>query len=254
METPIIDIENVFGDFVEIYGGIVSDRTLTGPNKPRNADFIFREEKVVAELKALRSDPLKNESFKSSLRMKQGDWVRKGYITSRELDSIQTIGELPEKCYRDLKRLYNRPIEIHIKEANKQIKATKEFQELDDYKGLLFLVSDGNYMLQPTYIRHNVAMLLDKPLQFKSINSAVYLAINMLTFRSDDPEPSMLWINLFRRDVDNVPIEVLDRLFEGWASHYGKVTGTDVRKEYEVNEEGITEEYLLDDTKFTTPL
>lgn len=253
MEMPIIDIEVFFDDFVEEYGGEVSDRILTGPNKPRNADYIFHNEEVVAELKVLR-DPLRNRAFKKSSQNKQREWVRKGYITLQELNRIKTIGELPEKCYRDIKKLYSRSLEVHIKSANKQIRDTKERLSLEDYKGLLFLVSDGNYLLQPKFIRYNVAILLDKPTVFRSINTVVYMTINMLTIRSDDQRPSMLWIDLYRKELDKVPTEVLNNLFEGWASHYKKATGTDIRKEYEVNEEGITAENLLDDTRFSTPL
>ena len=55
----IIDIEEVFSDFVEEHGGIVSDRVPSKGNKPSNADYIFHEGKVIVELKLLKEDPSK---------------------------------------------------------------------------------------------------------------------------------------------------------------------------------------------------
>ena len=52
---PIIDVEEVFSDFVENYGGVVSDLVPGKGQKASNADFIFYGGKVIAELKTLKS-------------------------------------------------------------------------------------------------------------------------------------------------------------------------------------------------------
>jgi hypothetical protein len=77
---PIIDVETTFADFVEEYGGIVSDRFGVAPDKPKNADYVFHEAKVVAELKLLQDDPLKNKDFLKSREKKTREWLQKGYI------------------------------------------------------------------------------------------------------------------------------------------------------------------------------
>jgi len=72
-------------------------------------------------------------------------WLQDGDMTLEALRQVKTLGDLPPKCYRDAEKLYTRPIRTHLEKANQQIKTTKEAQQLEDYKGLIILVSDGNY-------------------------------------------------------------------------------------------------------------
>lgn len=55
MTVAHIDIRSALTDFVEVFGGIVTDRTLKpSANTPANADHIFPKHSVVAELNAWR--------------------------------------------------------------------------------------------------------------------------------------------------------------------------------------------------------
>src|SRR5262249_55201863 len=146
-----IDVEETFSDFVEKYGGEVSDRTPG--KKTSNADYIFHGAKVVAELKVLKEDPYKNKEFKKSHAKKQRKWIEKGWISPAELRRVRQLKELPEPCYRDIEKLYIRPLKSHVEKANVQIKSTKQQLDLHDYKGLMLLVSDGNSLLDPKNIR-----------------------------------------------------------------------------------------------------
>ena len=125
MSFPYVDVEQTFGDFLEEFGAEVSDRTLSGSNKPTNADYVFHDEKVIAELKLLKKDPFENKDFKKSFVNKQREWLQKGYITLTQLRSITKIKQLPDKCYNDMVKLYRSPIKTHIDKANDQIKKTK---------------------------------------------------------------------------------------------------------------------------------
>ena len=98
-----IDVEQTFGDFVEHYGGDVSDR-IPG-KKTLNADYIFHREKVVAELKVLREDPYRNKEFKKSHAKKEKMWIDKGWISPTELRKVTRLKELPDRCYRDIEKL-----------------------------------------------------------------------------------------------------------------------------------------------------
>jgi hypothetical protein len=145
MAHPIIDVEEVFSDFVEEYGGVVSDRVTGKRQKTSNADFIFHESKVIAELKILKEDPFSSPEFRKSRKKKMQHWLQNGDITLEALKQVKTLGDLPPKCYRDAEKLYTRPVRTHLEKANQQIKSTKQTEQVEDYKGLLILVSDGNY-------------------------------------------------------------------------------------------------------------
>src|SRR4030081_2114170 len=51
-----IDIPKVFANFVEEYGGEVCDRTRQ-QIQGQMADYVFRKQNVIAELKCLETDP-----------------------------------------------------------------------------------------------------------------------------------------------------------------------------------------------------
>jgi hypothetical protein len=248
-----IDVEQTFADFVEEYGGVVSDRTPG--KKTLNADYIFHDAKVVAELKVLKDNPFTSKEFRKSLDKKTKQWIRDGYITPTQLKRVQKLKDLPDKCWRDTEKLYVRPLKTHVEKANRQIKSTKQSEQIEDYKGLLILVSDGNYLLEPKNIRLAIGRLLEDDNRYRSINTVLYLTVNMLTQRPDEPTHSRLWTNLYRSEnqANDVSTHFLDDLYDKWAEYFSKVTGIPIRKVFEVNEEGITEVDLLKDTKFVRP-
>src|SRR2546423_2930357 len=221
MSFPYVDVEQTFGDFLEEFGAEVSDRTLSGSNKPTNADYIFHDEKVIAELKLLKKDPFENKDFKKSFVNKQREWLQKGYITLTQLRSITKIRQLPDKCYNDMVKLYRSPIKTHIDKANDQIKKTKARLNVPDYKGLLFLGSDGNYFLEPDNVRQFVADLLNNSSRYRSINTVVYLTINVVTTHPNDSSLSRLWVKLYRdEDVfENVSLSFLNKLYDEWVEY-----------------------------------
>jgi hypothetical protein len=93
-----IDVEEAFSDFVEEYGGVVSDRIPGKGQKSSNADFIFHESKVVAELKILKEDPFSSPGFRKSRNKKMRQWLQNGDITLEALKKVKTLGDLPSKC------------------------------------------------------------------------------------------------------------------------------------------------------------
>lgn len=250
-----VDVEEVFSDFVEYYGGIVSDRVPHKGNKLPNADFIFDEAKVVAELKLLK-DPRRSKDFRQSLRKKQNEWLQKGYITPFQLRQVTKIKQLPDRCRQDIEKLYTRAIRTHVEKANQQIKSTRKTPGLENHKGLLFIVSDGNYLLNPTSIRTALAHFFANPTRFRSINTVVYLTVNSLTVRAGDPTLSRLWVQLYRdrKHFDQVSLDFLADLYEKWATYFSSVTGIPIYKIYEMNEDGITEEDVLNSTRFVDTL
>ncbi|HKO98075.1 MAG TPA: hypothetical protein VJU86_13850 [Pyrinomonadaceae bacterium] len=256
MLIPIVDVEIAFADFVEEYGGIVSDRLGEAPDKPKNADYIFHDAKVIAELKLLKEDPLTNKDFIKSRTRKTNEWLHKGYITEQQLSQVTKINQLPDTCYRDIVKLYMRPVKYHLEQANKQIKATKLSMDLPDYKGLVFIASDGNYFIEPRHASRFIASILDNETIYKSISTAVYLTVNVVTTRPDDQSLSRLWVNLYRdkKHFENVPLAFLKDIYNNWVEYYNELTGADLDNISEMNEEGLTEDDFLARTRFVKPI
>jgi len=255
MSGRIIDLEKEFANFLEEFGAEISDKTLTGPNVPTNADYIFHDDKVIAELKRLNNNPFEDKNFKKSFEKKQREWLQKGYATLDQLDRATNITQLPEKCYNDILKLYSRPIKNHIDKANDQIKKTKIRLNLPDYKGLLFLASDGNYFIKPRHVRALVADLLKNPSKNRSINTVIYFTANVVTVRPNDPTFTRLWVQLYRDKefFENVSLQFLKKLYNGWVSYYSNIIGIDLKNISELNEEGLTETDMLTDAEFIMP-
>jgi len=252
MSFPKIDVEQTFADFLAIYGAEISDRTLIGSNKPKNADYIFHKEKIIAELKLLKSNPFENRDFVKSLGKKQDEWLKKGLITPPALSQVTKIDQLPDKCYRDVEKLYTRSLKNHIDKTNKQIKHTKVRSNLLDYKGLLFLGSDGNQFLQPKHIRHILENLLGKDDFNSSINMVLYFTVNMVAVSSDDNIVSRLWVYFWRSEnYEKISLSFLDDLFDNWTQYLSNLLKIPINKITEMNEEGVTERDILKNMKFT---
>jgi hypothetical protein len=255
MSVRIIDVEKEFALLIEQLGAEISDKTLTGPNKPTNSDYIFHNEQVVAELKLLKKNPFENKDFLKSFVSKQTEWVNNKYITQAELERVTRINQLPDECYEDVLKLYMNPVKQHIKSANDQIKQTKARMGLDGYKGLLFIGSEGNYFLQPEHIRHFIARILNPHDVYTSINTVVYLTVNVPTIRPNDLTHSRLWVNLYRDEeyFENVSVLFLKRLYNEWVAYYQNVTKLNIRNLSEMDERGRTQRDLLKGTILIRP-
>jgi hypothetical protein len=256
MFVPNIDIEKAFGEFFEEAGAEVSDKVLAGSNIPTNPDYIFHDEKVIAELKLLKTDPFKNKDFVKSLDKKKREWLQKGYITAAELARVTRLPQLPDKPYNDIIKLYMGSVKRHIEKANDQIKKTKARRKLDDYKGLLLLGSDGNYLLEPEAVRAFVSTILNNPGRYRSINTVVYFTVNVVTTNPQDSSLTRLWIYLWRdkEHFENVPLPFLKNMYEGWVERYKELSGLSLKNITNLNEEGITEVDDLPQTRLVRPI
>ncbi len=255
MKIPLVDVEEEFAAFLEGCGAEISDKTLSGPDKPINSDYIFHDEMVVAELKFLKKNPFENKDFLKSFESKKREWVKKRFVTSAELERVTRISQLPDNCYNDILKLYMSSVKQHIKSANDQIKNTKARLGLHNHKGLLFIGSEGNYFLQPEHIRHFIARILNPSNVYTSINTVVYLTVNVPTIRPDDPTFSRLWVNLYRDEeyFENVSVAFLKMLYNGWVSHYQNVTQMYIKNLSEMDERGRTQRDLLKDAVLIKP-
>src|SRR2546423_2154802 len=142
MDVYKIDIQKTFSDFVEVFGGEVTDRTVRPTaNLPKNADFIFRKDNIVAELKCLEEDLESKEEFKHKRQALVDKWASAKIIHPPLPGEMIYTKELPEECQRDLTNLYGRPIKTHIQSANRQIRQTTSDLNMPTSKGLLLLAN-----------------------------------------------------------------------------------------------------------------
>jgi hypothetical protein len=250
IRAPLVDIRRSFADFVELYGGQVTDQTIEPkPNLPENADYIFRGESVIAELKCLEEDlELKQDFINKRIALVE-KWLRDKIIEPPQVSGPMIYTkELPEECQRDLKNLYGRTIKTHIRKANAQIRQSVVDFDMPAAKGLLLLANDGNYTLEPQNVLVILLRILNRDDLFPFINTIVYFTPNMAV-RMPDGSIGPLWMHVWRDKSIGIPLEFLNALGAGWAAFHGKLTGRAMTMESHVNEEGIDPDNLVQGTK-----
>ena len=130
---------------------------------------------------------------------------------------------LPEKCQRELMDIYKPPIQRRIIKANKQIKATLDRFKIQNGKGLVIIVNDGNYALEADAVLYLINRILGE--SFHQINSIVYITVNMFAKSPMTPKPTLFWANASRPNVPSVEQEFLMSLFSGWSAYLSELRG-----------------------------
>lgn len=126
----------------------------------KRADFLIDNRKAIIEIKSLESDPehkihteLKNHQDRDEYPLFYG-----------ELELSKILKHLPDGEEIQKKLLYkiSRSIEQSFREADKQIRATKDILNCPDSIGLLVLLNEDISVLSPEIISYRVSQLLAK--------------------------------------------------------------------------------------------
>ena len=73
IERPFFsDVEKLFSGYVEYYGGSVVDKLEENKTDRQNADFLFEQPEIVAELKTFEQDVFGEPEGFSQLMVKSG--------------------------------------------------------------------------------------------------------------------------------------------------------------------------------------
>lgn len=215
-------VEETLDEFVEEFGGELIKKILSNPNFD-NADYLFRKYKVVAELKTLEKDFFTAENYKKKINELYAKWVKEGLVPRVWGKAIIQTRNLPEQCQLEFSNIVKKPLESRISKANKQIKETKKHFGIEDYKGVLILVNDGNYSLESDVIMYLVNRIVNT--QCTSIDSTIHFTLNM---RADMPEIDrdiLVWIDMHRNGADGASREFLNDFRDGWFKFLENKTG-----------------------------
>lgn len=129
-------------------------------DESKRADFLVYDRKAIIELKSLESDPehkihteIKNHQDRDEYPLFYGELE-----ISKILKHLSDGEEIQKKLFYKI----SRSIEQSFREADKQIRATKEILNCPDSTGLLVLLNEGISVLSPEIISYRVSELLTK--------------------------------------------------------------------------------------------
>ncbi len=219
-----VDVERTFTAFVRACGGEVL-QDVFGPSPDfDNADYAFRNAGVVAELKRLVEDKSQDAAIKAKIQTLVHRWIDQRLIGPIYGTVRLESRKLPIQCQRELMAVFAAPVKARVRKANRQIRSSLEKLALNNGKGLLIVVNDGNYALET-----DVALyLISKALGYKchSINSVIYLTVNMLSQSPLAAAPVLVWVHAARQDiVPAIDNRFVDTLFDAWRTYLGKTVG-----------------------------
>ena len=221
-----IDIEKEFDTFVAKSKGQLV-REILGPNPTfDNADYLFANEHVVAELKCLKDNKLEDPVQMGRMEQLWASWRSRGMVAGDIPETIQG-GTIPLECNQELFSLCSKPLKRVLEKANKQIRQTKRALNLMNHHGLLLLANDGNFALPPTTLVAIVAKLLEH--RYSEIEDFVVFSANMISSTPGGDPPCYLWISGSTSKGPKVPVEFVDQLGLAWKAHHESTLGVTLK-------------------------
>jgi len=211
--------ENFFSQFVEDFGGEVLPELHTVPS----ADFLFRSDLVISELKTLEED--KTSDHAKKLQALAWDWQRRGLLPAFVGRVKISLPDLSEQCQREWLKILEPPIERLIRDANKQIRSTKEHLKLLVNKGLLLIANDGNFLhTDPKNFMILVSRVLRKKKdgkpRFPNIDGVCYFSYRVRTQAEGMP----FWVSGVVAENDPAMSAFQRKLNTAWLAYLSKIT------------------------------
>ena len=232
MPVKIIDVESEFDKCVESIGGQRLSQ-LVGPSPNfNNADYLFREHKVIAELKTLEENKGKDENLRTKIHELYNVYLNKGKTDLLIYGEVEiNANDVSRDFGLEIMELFRRPIQGVIKKANKQIRQTKEHLGLRDHFGLLLLVNDGHKMLNPDQVKWILANTFKRN-SYSSIDAALFFTVNLKARHPAYQEDLLIWARMDRPGIRPCPEDFYEELRIAWFNHYRTILGSVPINEY----------------------
>lgn len=201
LERPFFhDVEGLFSEYVEHYGGIVVDKLDDNKTDRQNADYLFAVPEIVAELKTFEKDVFSEPDDVPRLIELFEKWIAKGFMTEEDLREYSFRGtQLPPKCMEDLIERASKTIERSIHKANKQIEETKKTFNKHNANGILILINDGNYFFTNQGFLIVISNLIGRKFKDSSFDVIIYLTINQATYKEDSELDHIIWVPIYTK-------------------------------------------------------
>ena len=219
------DVENEFLESIRCLGGKRPVELMQFQPGTNNADFIFANQKVVAELKSLDEDKINDERVIEKVSALYLSELENGHAPVVVFGEARmtTAGFNPEYV-EGIKDIYKTPVRNAVKKANQQIRDTKKVLGDEAYKGLLIVANNNHSALDPWHAHFILCEILRKE-EFRSINTAIYFTANQEVFNPEAGEETSVWIVFNRSFTEKIPEQFCNDLRSAWFSHLTKMKG-----------------------------
>jgi hypothetical protein len=184
----------------------------------KNADYLFRGDKVIAELKVLET------VFAHSPQMlARVDALISKYPGVNPDDPTKPLR-------RELLQELKKPLQRIINTANRQIKETKIELSLHDHRGVLICVNDNFRAVPPGLVMGLIGHILSGT-SYKSITAVIYQTNHFLEL-IESPYATLLWTPMYSEDAGSDLVDFINDLGRKWRTYAESIEGP-----YDVNGE-----------------
>ena len=226
--TPL---QSIIDPFVKgIYGELVCN-LVGNSNPPSSADYLFRTQNVIAELKAIEPGSY-IQSFHRKLANLTAKWNREGKLVVMGTTRVDSKN-LPRDCQEEMFSEMAEPLQKHlVYAANEQIRSTKKLLGMPEAKGLLWVASDGNEDIQPNLVWYLLTRILSKKKTngdraYSSIHGLAYFNPRMLASVPKTDMPALFFYTAFRERIPEL-VSLLDLLRDAWPQYVSNRLGVPV--------------------------
>ena len=209
-----IDIPQCFASFVESFGGEVCDRRPQAERlQTKVADYVFRANNVIAELKCLEADPFYPPEGTSRL---WGELKKAGMSDDEIIDWALGKGQLSEGATWRLATIFRRRIEKITRKAEKQVEATKQTYDMPSAQGLLLIANDNNYLFNYPQKFQLISDVFARHFEDSSIRGFVFFTPNVPTRVPNSLREWHPWTTSYSDKADDSFVSFVDELGHQW--------------------------------------
>jgi hypothetical protein len=217
---PPLEVETTFDRFITGNGGQRVIELLQPMPLTENADYLFPESGVIAELKVITKDFPTAVEYQDKLVALGAHALEIGEI---KVASLFGAAPLPASFRARQLRLFRPPLQSILKKANRQVKATRSLLGLPDASGLILLVNDGLYTLSPTVVLQLAADILDR--LYSGVHGLVYITMNQYVDVPGSRLANLVWVPLYSPRAPESLAEFVDNLGHQWGTFLESTIG-----------------------------
>ena len=203
---------------------------------PQIADYLFRDQNIIAELKCLVCDQTAEMNNRVTRVVVEAAKHNESLLPLLDGKSLE-IAKAPKEISDPWIEILTTPLENVVRDANRQIRSTKERLNLPTAQGLLLIFNQGNLLHnRPNDFRLLIAKVLRKKtanreLRFTQIRGVVYFSYE--TVKTEKQNMSF-WAPMqiqHTPDEDMEPMKQFQKhLQQDWYSYVERISGRPVRQ------------------------
>lgn len=218
-----LPVEATFDAFVADFGGKkVSNLIGQNAQMPLNADYIFVEHNVIAELKTLEGIYSGPDAFEQLTRA----YIDAGCTGSDVMGLLWRGEEVPDAVTALVRKRIRRSIEQRITRARKQLRTSKETFGNRDTRCLILIAMDQQPLFGHQTMLLNLAKIMGDNYADEHTDGVVYFNPNMPTKVRPDGLELSGWYPFYRDDEVNSKLsEFVNLLGNRWLKYYGSLIG-----------------------------